>query len=102
MTTREQFEAWFRSYFDHGGHPGEDHLWNCWQAASPPPGWVLVPEEPTRPDASGAQKMIAAWVRESMTPGSTEYSCYRALIAARPPIEQGGKQEIQTPKGTNP
>jgi len=97
MTTeRERFEAWLAQFRELAPLHGPV-LWEAWQAAlSAPPGYVLVPVEPT-------PEMVAAYLAENDaywierdelvpppgkwrtgTPAEATARSYSAMIAAAP------------------
>lgn len=94
MTEREQFEAWAKSEGYDTAHtydtdrsswlflsPMTADLWRAWQARAQtaqavPPGYVLVPVEPT-------PEMLYAMHTESLTFYEDEQrEAYRAMLAA--------------------
>ena len=83
MTTeRERFEEWAKTqtwphyWHNGGGMVFNDSSFEAWQAAlSAPPGYVLVPVEPT-------QEMVAAIPYPLSVTPNTGIQCYRAMLAA--------------------
>jgi hypothetical protein len=77
------FQAWYKA--ERFGDPAYQNVWHAaceWQAArSTPPGWVIVPREPT-------ETMVSVGDMNHMC-GAAEV--YRAMLAAAPlPPEPAG------------
>ena len=81
MSERERFEAWLFQFRELAPLHGPV-LWEAWQAAlapAMPPGYVLVPVEPT-PE----MKLAGAFAPNHRT----SEAVYRAMIAAAPSAKE--------------
>ena len=95
MTTeRERFEAWLEAVRDKAD-PGDwlfskrEAAWKAWQAAlSAPPGYVLVPVEPTPEMLDAAVQAICYGPEGGFTRISGPGKTWRAMCAAAPSAKE--------------
>lgn len=87
MTTeRERFEAWteWNTARDSDGNYESMHtatMWAAWQAAlSAPPGYVMVPVEPTPEMVTAMIAAMNVWIKDI----GEDADIYAAMIAAAP------------------
>ncbi len=82
MTTeRERFEAWEAGYFPPAGWRPKDVMFDAWQAAlSAPPGYVMVPVEPTPEMVTAMIAAMNVWIKDI----GEDADIYAAMIAAAP------------------
>lgn len=98
MSERKRFEAWINAPLERDGEQyTSSHysmLWQAWQAAlSAPPGYALVPVEPT---VAMAQALID-YSGEDELPWPTDVSPNYALAAYRIMIAAAPSAKEQTP-----
>lgn len=88
MTTeRERFEEWAKTqtwphyWHNGGGMVFNDSSFEAWQAAlSAPPGYVLVPVEPTPEMVTAMIAAMNVWIKDI----GEDADIYAAMIAAAP------------------
>ncbi len=83
MSERKRFEAWINAPLERDGEQyTSSHysmLWQAWQAAlSAPPGYALVPVEPTPEMVEQGRQALGAYHT------GTPRMIYTAMIAAAP------------------
>ena len=84
---RERFEAWELTYFPPAGWGPRDVMFDAWLARAAlapavPPGWKLVPVEPT-------PEMVAAIPYPLSVTPNTGIQCYSAMLKAAPSTADG-------------
>ncbi len=81
MTTeRERFDSWLSQFRELAPLHGPV-LWEAWQAAlSAPPGYVMVPVEPTPEMVTAMIAAMNVWIKDI----GEDADIYAAMIAAAP------------------